>query len=160
MRSFLIALIIIVPILLTLTALRRSYVASRRYTRAEGELIDTLKKAENRSSLSNFEGVVTGFLAGQSDDPVQLAGAIKFITEEAERLDKKSPIVRILRHGSDYSKARYLDMLFSKIPPPPPDPPYRYDPPNQSPPSSTARRTAGTARRTAGQARDRDRATG
>lgn len=162
MRSFLVALIIIAPILLTFAALGRVYAGSRRYAKAEGELINALQRDEKRSNLSEFEAVVASFLDGSGDDSVQLAGAIKFITVEAGRLNRNSPIIRILRHGSDHSKARYLEMLFSEIPPPPPPgPPYKHDNPNQPPPSSTARKTApSTARKAPSQGRVRSRAAG
>lgn len=161
MRPFLIALIIIVPLLLTFAALGRVNAGSRRYAKAESELIDALQRDEKRSNLSELEAVVASFLDGSGDDPVQLAGAIKFITVEAGRLNRNSPIIRILRHGSDHSKARYLEMLFSEIPPPPPEPPYKHDNPNQPPPSSTARKPkSSTARKTPSQGRVRSRAAG
>jgi hypothetical protein len=140
-RPFLIAIAIIAPVLVTGTALRYAFLASRQYANAEAKLVARLKDF-TQQELAEYKAAAKRFLENPGQDLTSLARAIEFVTGVAvEALGSDARIiVRILRHGSDYNKARYLDMLFGKIDPRrPPRPPYKRDNPDQpGPPSARA----------------------
>ena len=140
MRQFLVTIVIIAPILVTATALGYVSLSSRRYTDAEDRLIARLQDF-SQQELAEYKGAVKRFLEDPGKDLTSLARTIEFVTGVAvEALGSDAKIiVRILRGGSDYNKARYLDMLFGKIDPRwPPRPPYKQDDPDRPGPSSAA----------------------
>jgi hypothetical protein len=133
MKSFLIVIIAIAPILLTGTALGYVSVQSRRYARAEREFMRVLQQLSQededyRSRLVQAQGNVDDFLANINQDAHPLIDAIELLAGIARaglRKDFASIIVGILRHGSDRSRANYLKKLLSEIDLTPPSPPRR-----------------------------------
>lgn len=141
MRPILIAIAIIAPVLVTATALGYASFTSWQYADAEARLVAKLKDF-TQQELAEYKDAAKRSLENPGQDLTSLALAIEFVTRSAvEALGSDARIiVRILRHGSDYNKARYLDMLFGKIDPRrPPRPPYKRDNPDQpGPPSARA----------------------
>jgi hypothetical protein len=140
MRPFLLALAIIAPVLLTAAALGYVSSVSRRYANAEAKLVARLEKLDQQE-LTEYADVAKRFLRDPGQDLISLARTIEFVTRVAATTlgSDSGIIIRILRHGTDYNKARYLDMLFAKVDPRrPPRPPFKRDNPNQPGPSSAA----------------------
>jgi hypothetical protein len=143
MRSFLIVIIAIVPILLTGTALGYASVKGRRYAQAEREFIGILQqlswqREDYRNSLIQAEENVDNFLESTTQDAHPLIDAIELlagIAKDEWGNDLSSIIVGILRHGSDRNRANYLKKLLDEVDLTPPSHPHRdRTPPNPSSP--------------------------
>jgi hypothetical protein len=142
MRSFLVVIITIVPILLTGTALGYVSVKSRRYAQAEREFINALQQLsweqeDYRNGLIQAEENVDAFLANTARDAHPLIDAIELLAGTAKdelRKDSASIIVGILRHGSDRNRANYLKKLLSEIDLTPPSSSHR----ERTPPDPSA----------------------
>lgn len=126
MRSFLLVGIAVVPILVTCTALGLVVRASRRFSKAELNLIYALQRRCDGND--NFyqevrvaEQAVKDFLENVDQDARPLMGAVELVvqTAQAEMSQEYARImVRILRHGSDRNRANYLEKLLGNIDPP------------------------------------------
>jgi hypothetical protein len=143
MRSFLVVILAVVPVLLTGTALGYVSVKSRRYAQAEREFIRVLQQLswqeeDYRSRLVQAEENVDNFLTNINQDPHPLIDAIELLAGIARaglRQDFASIIVGVLRHGSDRNRANYLKKLLSELDLTPPSPPRRErTPPDPSSP--------------------------
>jgi hypothetical protein len=145
MKTFLIALITIIPIALTCVALRRVTIRSRRYAQAEQRFIQILQELSDqdpayRASLIRAEDQVDGFLLNAHGDARHLMDAIELLVRTATaRLSGfySSTIVGIIRYGSDRNKANYAKKLLSKVDTTPPkNPRGRREPSSPSSPGS------------------------
>ena len=126
MRSFLLVGIAVVPILLTCTALGLVVRASRRFSKAELDLINKLQRHNDVDDsfyqrVRVAEQAVMDFLENVDQDARPLMGAIELVaqTAQADMSQEYARImVRILRHGSDRNRANYLEKLLGNIDPP------------------------------------------
>jgi hypothetical protein len=125
-RSFLLVGIAVVPILVTCTALGLVVRASRRFSKAELDLINELQRHSDVDDSFYQKVRVAGqavmdFLENVDQDARPLMGAIELVaqTAQADMSQEYARImVRILRHGSDRNRANYLEKLLGNIDPP------------------------------------------
>ena len=122
MRSFLLVVITVAPIVLTGTALGLVIHASRRYVAAENDLIWRLQDLSNDSrefyqKLREAERTVDAFLENVNQDARPLIGAIELIVQTADEMENEHgrAMVRILRHGSDRNRANYAKALLRAL---------------------------------------------
>jgi pilus assembly protein TadC len=120
--SFFEVVMIFASILLAGAALRHVIVRSRLYSDAERELVRVLRDLSSQDEsyyrkLIAAKRTADDFVAGTRTDRRSLVDANEFIAEIAEaNISAKSSvrtITRILRHGSDRSKANYLAKLLA-----------------------------------------------
>ena len=126
MRSFLLVGIAVVPILVTCTALGLVVRASRRFSKAELDLINKLQRRSDvddsfYQSVHVAEQAVMDFLGNVDQDARPLIGAIELVAQTAQAdlsQEYARIMVKILRHGSDRNRANYLEKLLGNIDPP------------------------------------------